>query len=134
MVPGTMGPTTKPTTTTTTTTATSSTKKIKDKGHDNEARQKLLEKALIEGRAEAKHEFDLQRTSIYETLSNSYQQMFGQIVFAKWKSKYLPALILSPYQVPPGGVRNMWMEKYEKVKIVVVWINIYVRLSSIHLF
>ena len=78
-------------------------------------RKKKLEKALREGRADAKHEFEQQRDEVFQTLSASYQQMFGQIIFAKWKKGYLPALVLSPYSVPPGPVRTMWMEKFEKV-------------------
>lgn len=95
-----MGPTTK--------------KKSTDK-NDDSAKAKKLEKALREGRADAKQEFELQRTEIYDTLSASYKRMFGQIIFAKWKKVYLPALVLSPYSVPPGPVRTMWMEKFEKV-------------------
>ena len=58
---------------------------MKNKSHNNEGRQKLLDKALHDGRLEAKHEFDQQKTSIYDTLSSSYKQMFGQIIFAKWR-------------------------------------------------
>ena len=89
-------------------------KKSTDK-NDDSAIAKKLEKALREGRADAKQEFELQRTEIYDTLSASYKRMFGQIIFAKWKKVYLPALVLSPYSVPPGPVRTMWMEKFEKV-------------------
>lgn len=81
----------------------------------NVDRKKKLEKALREGRADAKHEFELQRDEVFQTLSTSYQQMFGQIIFAKWKKSYLPALVLSPYSAPPGPVRTMWMDKFEKV-------------------
>ena len=81
----------------------------------NVDRKKKLEKALREGRADAKHEFEQQRDEVFQTLSASYQQMFGQIIFAKWKKGYLPALVLSPYSVPPGPVRTMWMDKFEKV-------------------
>jgi hypothetical protein len=114
----TMGPTTKQTTT----------KNNSGNNHDSDTRQKFLEKALLEGRVEAKREFELQRTNIFDTLSDSYKRMFGQIVFAKWKTKFLPALILSPYHVPPGVVRTMWMDKYEKVRCLVVGVrycNIY---------
>ena len=114
-----MGPTTK--------------KKRADTNTDSDAKAKKLEKALREGRADAKMEFESQRSDIYNALSPSYKQMFGQIVFAKWKKIYLPALILSPYSVPPGPVRTMWMDKFEKVTCSGVFVNTYIDLCS-HFF
>jgi hypothetical protein len=89
-------------------------------GSANDAAQtkkKKLEKALEEGRAEAKREFEEERARVMDTLSESYRNMIGQIVFAKWKKESLPALILSPFSVPPGPVRTLWMNKFEKVKL-----------------
>ena len=91
-------------------------KKSADTNADSSAKAERLEKALSEGRADAKEEFESHRSDIYDVLSASYKQMFGQIIFAKWKKIYLPALVLSPYSVPPGPVRTMWMDKFEKVK------------------
>jgi hypothetical protein len=88
--------------------------KSKKKSYSNN--QEKLEKALIEGRKEPQQELESQRQTIYNTLAPSYKQMFQTIVFAKWKKVYLPALILSPYSVPPGPVRTSWMERYEKVR------------------
>lgn len=81
---------------------------------------KKLEKALEEGRAEAKREFEEERARVLDSLSESYRNMIGQIVFAKWKKESLPALILSPFSVPPGPVRTLWMNKFEKVRLPVV--------------
>jgi hypothetical protein len=84
----------------------------------NDAAQmkKKLEKTLEEGRAEAKREFEAERARIMDALSVSYRNMIGEIVFAKWKKESLPALILSPFSVPPGPVRTLWMNKFEKVR------------------
>ena len=96
-------------------TTTTTKKKSTDDDADS-VKAKKLEKTLHDGRADAKDEFELQKAEVYNTLSGSYKQMFGQIIFAKWKKMYLPALVLSPYSVPPGLVRTMWMDKFEKVR------------------
>jgi hypothetical protein len=86
---------------------------------DKSEQKEILAKALHDGREYARKEFEEQRTIIYDTLSPSYKQMFGQIIFAKWKKTYVPALVLSPYCVPPGQVRKMWMDKLEKVRAAI---------------
>ena len=83
----------------------------------NSTEENKLENALRQRRADAKYEFELQQTDVYNSLSVSYQQMLGQIILAKWKKVYFPALVLSPYSVPPGQVRKMWMDKFEKVRL-----------------
>ena len=83
----------------------------------NSTEENKLENALRQRRADAKYEFELQQTDVYNSMSESYQQMLGQIISAKWKKVYFPALVLSPYSVPPGPVRKMWMDKFEKVRL-----------------
>ena len=84
-------------------------------GADAAEKKKLLQ-ALAEGRADAQREFEMERARVLDALSPEYRSRIGQIVFAKWKKESLPALILSPYSVPPGPVRTLWMNKFEKVR------------------
>jgi hypothetical protein len=97
----------------------------------NASNAKKLEKTLEDGRADAKKEFEEERMKVFDTLSESYKKMFGQIVFAKWRKESLPALILSPYNVPPGTVRNMWMDKFEKVRFVDIVSTITIGLNKV---
>jgi hypothetical protein len=89
------------------------------KMNNNSGNVQRSDKLLKDGREEAKMEFMELRTGVLEALSDSYKRKFGEIVFAKWKKEFLPALILSPFSVPPGPVRTLWMEKFEKVLICV---------------
>jgi hypothetical protein len=42
--------------------------------------------------------------------------MFGQIGFVKWGKGDHPVLILNPYYIPPGPVRDQWISMYKKVR------------------
>lgn len=46
---------------------------------------------------------------------DSMKELFGQVGFAKWTRLQLPALVLSPYKVPPGPVRKSWLDQFHMV-------------------
>lgn len=70
----------------------------------------------IEAKREAKRErFEKERDDILADVPKQVKDRFGKIFFSKWSINILPVLVLSPYSVPPGPVRNMWFDMYHKV-------------------
>lgn len=49
-------------------------------------------------------------------IPKNVKQYFGQICFVKWSSQWLPALALSPFGVPPGGVRDQYLNMLDRVR------------------
>mmetsp|Transcript_23674 Transcript_23674/g.55871 ORF Transcript_23674/g.55871 Transcript_23674/m.55871 type:complete len:987 (-) Transcript_23674:1196-4156(-) len=78
--------------------------------------QKELEKLLEGAREDARRELEDEKEEIFRRVPRNIQGMWGQVGFAKWNKSYLPVLNLSPYDVPPGPVRQMWMEMFEKMR------------------
>lgn len=66
--------------------------------------------------SEAQLEFENEKKKILQSLPEDYTSWFKVVGFAKWKSKYLPAMVVSPYDVAPGRVRDQWMAMYNKVR------------------
>ncbi|CAJ1961073.1 unnamed protein product [Cylindrotheca closterium] len=63
-----------------------------------------------------KEKFEKRKQEVLDSLPGEVKSKFGQQFFAKWAKSPLPVLVLSPYNVPPGPVRDMWFDMYEKVK------------------
>lgn len=59
--------------------------------------------------------FEKARDLILEEVPVDVKDRFGKIYFGKWGKQVLPCLVMNPYSVPPGGVRDLWLEMYEKV-------------------
>jgi hypothetical protein len=70
---------------------------------------------MDEDLAEKKDLFELGRDDILKDIPNSVKARWGQIFFTKWSKDYLPGLSLSPFSVPPGPARNVWLDMYDKV-------------------
>jgi hypothetical protein len=68
--------------------------------------------------ARAKKEFEEERDRTLKSIPKSYKSMFGQIGFVKWGKVDYPVLILNPYNISPGPVRNQWLSMYKKVRAV----------------
>jgi hypothetical protein len=62
-----------------------------------------------------RQKFEAECVQILESLPKNYRELFGQIGFCPWGRKRCPALILSPFDIPPGSVRHLWLEMYNKV-------------------
>ena len=62
-----------------------------------------------------KEEFEKTKKEVLDSLPDEVKSKFGQQYFSKWAKSHLPCLVLSPYSVPPGSVRDMWFDMYEKV-------------------
>lgn len=71
---------------------------------------------LNSAKKDAKKEFEAYRDGILAKIPKKYKISFGQIGFTKWNKGMVPVLILSPFQVPPGEVRSMWISMFEKVR------------------
>lgn len=75
-----------------------------------------LEKNLDEKRKA----FEKARDLILDEVPGHYKARFGQIYFAKWGKQTLPCLALSPYSVPPGGVRDNWLNMFDNVRVGII--------------
>ena len=62
-----------------------------------------------------KKEFDEKRDTILSSIPRDVYKRFGTICFASY-SKFLgPVLILSPYSVAPGVLRDNWFTMFRNV-------------------
>lgn len=64
-----------------------------------------------------KKDFEKERDEIIAQLPESYSSLFGQIGFTKYQKLWYPVLILHPYRVPPGPIRDQWLEAFQKVSL-----------------
>jgi len=60
-------------------------------------------------------EFEKEKHAVLASIPDSVKDRFGQIYFGKWGKSYLPCLVLSPYSVGPGPVREQWFDMRAKV-------------------
>jgi hypothetical protein len=95
-------------------------KKRKVSGASEGKKQKRLERAIREAEAD----FEQSRDDFLSKIPKYYKAMFGKIIFTKWKKGMTPVLIMHPFNVPPGEVRNMRLRMYEKVRKKLVRIRV----------
>jgi hypothetical protein len=65
---------------------------------------------------EKRRNFEEARDTIMADVPDLVKERFGKIFFSKWGKNHLPCLAMNPYSVPPGGVRDMWLDMYDKVR------------------
>lgn len=58
---------------------------------------------------------EISRKLTLDEVPESVKERFGQIYFSKWSKQTLPVLVMNPYSVPPGKVREMWVEMFNRV-------------------
>jgi hypothetical protein len=68
------------------------------------------------GKACAQLAFEEERDDILSQTPKHIKAVFGQMALAGWSGKAYPALALSPFDVPPGSVREQWMNMFENVR------------------
>lgn len=74
-------------------------------------------RAVLEGaREDARRALEAQKAAALSQTPDGFNDMFGQIGFTRHKDQWFPCLILSPYDVPPGQIRNDWLKLLEKVR------------------
>ena len=88
--------------------------------HDEDKKAKVLQ----DGKTLAKREFEAYKAGILKSTPADYKIMFGQIGFTKWNKILIPVLILNPFHVPPGNVRQKWLDMHQKVRDA-VWLATY---------
>lgn len=64
----------------------------------------------------ARKEFDREKEAVMAQVPADNKKLFLQVGFAKWGKGYLPAMAVSPYDVPPGDIRDQWMKMYQNVR------------------
>jgi hypothetical protein len=64
---------------------------------------------------EKKVEFERQRDEIMDDVPQSAKDRFGSIYFSRFGGYIGPVLVVNPYRVAPGPVRNTWLEMFHKV-------------------
>ncbi|GKY94046.1 hypothetical protein MPSEU_000371300 [Mayamaea pseudoterrestris] len=90
----------------------SATKRVKPCHDHHIERMRKLEEA----RVETKLQFYKAKARVLSTAPKHLNDMFGQICFARFGKAYWLALCLQPYDVPPGNVRNQWIEQFERCR------------------
>ena len=65
--------------------------------------------------SKAKSRFEEGKKKILSSLPKEVTQDFRKVCFAKWNGQYQCVLQLSPYDIPPGAVREQWMRMYHEV-------------------
>ena len=66
----------------------------------------------------ARKEFDREKEGVMAQVPADNKKLFLQVGFAKWGKGYLPAMAVSPYDVPPGDIRDQWMKMYQNVRFL----------------
>lgn len=101
--------------------ATSSPPKKDDANNDNnlvkEETPISRAKRFNESLEEKKRQFEEARDLILAEVPHEVKDRFGKIYFTKWGKQILPCLAMNPYSVPPGSVRDMWLDMYDKVRM-----------------
>jgi hypothetical protein len=59
--------------------------------------------------------FEKLRDDVLNDVPEQVKEKYGQIGFSKWGKVFIPVLIMNPFHVPPGPVRETWFDMYEKV-------------------
>jgi hypothetical protein len=59
--------------------------------------------------------FDQEKEEIMRTVPKAVKKRFGEIRFATFGSYIGPVLILDPYNISAGPVRDQWLKMYHKV-------------------
>ena len=75
----------------------------------------------------AKVLFEKGRDDIMARIPDDVKTGFLKLGFAKWGKEWLPVVQLSPFQVPPGSVRDQWMEMFNNVSWPVSIISIFLQ-------
>jgi hypothetical protein len=82
--------------------------------------------ALRHIRNEARNLFHREKELVLSKLSETYRKSFGAMGFYKEHT----VLVVSPYSVPPGKLRTMWMDKLAEVRMsMAVLTDFFVRVS-----
>ena len=65
--------------------------------------------------AEKKKEFERTRDEILSAVPDEVKSKFGGIYFSSFGKMVGPVLVLNPYKVEPGPLRNQWITMFHNV-------------------
>jgi len=93
-------------------------KKKKKEGQKKQNRKqqqaKKEEKAVVTQQPNNNNDDNDEKEALLLLKNGVDQSRFRELGFAKWNRMFLPIIELGPYHVPPGPVRNEWIERFEK--------------------
>ena len=70
---------------------------------------------------EKKKEFEKKRDEILSGVPEHVKSKFGEICFSSFGKIVGPVLIMSPYMVEPGPLRDQWLSMYRNVSNIRDW-------------
>jgi hypothetical protein len=72
-----------------------------------------------------KKEFEINREDIISRVPGKAKKRFGEICFGSFAKFTGPVLVMSPYSVAPGPLRDNWLEMFKNVsfKFIVYAMN-----------
>lgn len=84
---------------------------------------------------EKKAEFERERDEVLNDVPQSAKERFGGVYFSRFGGYYGPVLVMNPYRVAPGPVRNEWLEMFHKVSASsqLIVTSTMTRIISLHL-
>jgi hypothetical protein len=71
---------------------------------------------------ETKEQFLKVKAKVLAQTPQHLKDMYGQVCFAKFGKSWWLVLVLNPYAIPPGAVRNQWTEMFERVSERSCWL------------
>ena len=87
-----------------------------DSDENDEPQLTSREQARYDRRiAKAQAIFERNRKNILQQIPEQSKREFRTLGFTKWGKDFLPVMVLGPYDVGPGGVRDQWMQMFENV-------------------
>jgi hypothetical protein len=113
--------------------SSSSSKRRKHADHDSElsdeSKSSKRKKYHQKLEKKAKLLFEEEKDHVLQQIPNDIVNDFRTCGFAKWNKEYLPCLQLGPYDVAPGLIRDQWMDMFENVSIVCIFVYHIISLS-----
>ena len=63
-----------------------------------------------------KEKFEQRKQDILDQMPDQVKERFGHVYFGKWGKSFLPCLVMNPFHIEPGNVRNTFYDMFEKCK------------------
>jgi hypothetical protein len=92
---------------------TTSTKKANP--NINYSSRKALKRIGFSPSEATKEKFESYRTEWLDRIPKEIKSRFRECGFSKWGKEWLPVLVMGPFDVEPGPVRDMWFEMFRNV-------------------
>ncbi len=92
-----------------------------ERGNENESERESSPTVqndieVLDEKERPKALFEEERAKVLEQIPDECKKEFRTLGFGKWSKHYLPVMVLGPYDVPPGPLRDQWMKNFDKVR------------------